>query len=242
MNSRTTERYLDDYIGGFIDTLESGHGEASVRFALQNLASSAGFERFAYLDIRAGSSRSYSNHPAEWQQRYLSRNYFALDPVVTRAKRTMRPIVWSHAEKGQYEPKERLFLDEAKAFGIASGITVPIKGGFGRTAMLALASDRTDANRIGVRDVAYAATAVAYVHLSLLRLSTKALVAIDAALSPREITCMVWASMGKTKGETAKMLGITEKTVRFYLERAREKLGAANIAHAVRIAMERDLL
>jgi LuxR family transcriptional regulator, activator of conjugal transfer of Ti plasmids len=42
--------------------------------------------------------------------------------------------------------------------------------------------------------------------------------------------------------ETASMLGIAENTVRFYLVQARDKLGASNITHAVRIAVEHDLI
>ena len=83
---------------------------------------------------------------------------------------------------------------------------------------------------------------MAFVHLSLLWLSDKTLSVMDIALSPREVTCLSWASLGKTHSDTAKMLGISEKTVRFYLERAREKLGASNIAHTVRLAMEKGLL
>ena len=108
--------------------------------------------------------------------------------------------------------------------------------------MLSLATRAQDANHIAVRDAAYAATAVAFVHMNLMRLSRRTLVAVDTQLSPRELTCLTWASIGKTKSETARMVGITEKTVRFYLERARDKLGASNIVHAVRVAMERDLL
>lgn len=242
MKTRTTRRFLDDHLGNFIDALEAANDETSVRFALQKLAANAGFDSYAYVDIRAGDNKAFSNYDDEWQKRYASENYISLDPVVTQARRTMRPTAWSHAEKHRYGTRERRFFDEAREFGIASGITVPIRGGFGSFAMLSLAANDEYTSQINIRDVALAATAVAYVHSSLLRFSNNTLAAADTTLSPRELTCMIWASMGKTKNETAKLLGLKEKTVRFYLERAREKLGASNIAHAVRIAMERDLL
>lgn len=240
MKNRTTERFLDDYLGNFIDTLESSQDETAIRFALQRLAASAGFDRFAYVDMR--SSRRYSNYSEQWQEVYHYENYVALDPVVAQAKRTMRPVVWSHSDKLRYGLEERRFFDEARTYGIASGITIPIKAGFGTTALLSLADANESSKPISVRDFAYAATAVAFAHFTLLRVSGEKFSALDIALSPRELTCVVWASLGKTKADTAKVLGITEKTVRFYLERARDKLGASNVAHAVRLAMERDLL
>lgn len=236
------KRFLDDQLGNFIDALEAGQDEASVKFALHNFTTNAGFDRFAYVDMRSGDNRGYSNYPDEWQQRYVAQNYFVIDPVVTGAKRTMRPVAWSISDRDRYGPAERRFLDEAAEFGISSGIAMPIRGGFGRVAMLSLAASRDDAHHIAVRDAAYAATAVAFVHMNLLRLSRRTLAAAETQLSPREVTCLTWASIGKTKSETARMVGITEKTVRFYLERARAKLGAGNIVHAVRLAMERDLL
>jgi LuxR family transcriptional regulator, activator of conjugal transfer of Ti plasmids len=46
----------------------------------------------------------------------------------------------------------------------------------------------------------------------------------------------------RAMSETAKMLGIAENTVRFYLVQVRDKLGASNITHAVCIAVEYDLI
>lgn len=237
-----TSRYLDDHVGNLVDALEVSHDEASIKVALRTFAKNAGFCRFVYADLGGGDVRSFSDYPHEWQQRYLERNYVMNDPVVATAKRSMQPAVWSIEDRCRYGPEERKVMDEAYEFGIASGVMVPIRGGFGRTALLALASDRPDAADIAVRDVAYAATAVAYVHINLLRLSKRAIGAAGISLSPREQTCLIWASLGKTKAEAAQMLGISEKTVRFHIDNAREKLGATNTVHAVRIAAERGLL
>ncbi|WP_352648169.1 LuxR C-terminal-related transcriptional regulator [Mesorhizobium sp. M0408] len=40
----------------------------------------------------------------------------------------------------------------------------------------------------------------------------------DVALSPREVTCLNWASIGKTQAEIARLTRLSEKTVRLYLE------------------------
>jgi hypothetical protein len=58
------QRFLDDQFGNFIDALEAGHDEASVKFALLNLTTNSGFDSFAYVDMRSGDNRGYSNYPA----------------------------------------------------------------------------------------------------------------------------------------------------------------------------------
>lgn len=239
-NSAITQ-YLDCHFGNLIDALSICQDEDAVQFALKCLASNAGFEHFAYVELRPAGHRVCSTYPIGWQERYVTQNYITLDPAAIQAGRTMRPVPWSYADNHRDDDKTRLFFEEARKFGIASGIILPIRGGFGTTVLLALATAREVKGEISIRDSAYAATAVAFVHSCFLRLSKRKLGANDLPLSPRELHCVAWAAMGKTKAETGSMLGISEKTVRFYLERVREKLNATNITHAVRIGTKRDL-
>jgi DNA-binding CsgD family transcriptional regulator len=53
------------------------------------------------------------------------------------------------------------------------------------------------------------------------------------ALAPREYECLALAAKGKTAWETSVMLGISQRTVVDYLERAKRKLGVFSIAEAV---------
>ena len=64
----------------------------------------------------------------------------------------------------------------------------------------------------------------------------------EPELSPRERECLLWIAEGKTYWETAMILGLSEHTVRCYLESARHKLGAANNTHAVNKAGKASLL
>ncbi|WP_162458030.1 autoinducer binding domain-containing protein [Mesorhizobium tianshanense] len=236
------ERVLDDHLDGLIDAMELARDEPSIKTALQEFATDSGFEHFAYFSVRVSDARGLSNYPLKWQERYVSNNYVTLDPVIAQAKRLMRPFTWSMKQMQSLGRAERKFFDEAAEFGIRSGISIPVKAGFGRTVMLTLATNRDEPGPVVVRDVALAATAVAFVHISLIRLSAKLPRTGQTDLSPREATCLAWASIGKTMNETAKLLTISERSVRFYLEQARDKLGANNVAHAVRLAVERDLI
>ncbi|MCE9507061.1 MAG: response regulator [Alphaproteobacteria bacterium] len=52
-------------------------------------------------------------------------------------------------------------------------------------------------------------------------------------LTAREIEVLVWASRGKCRRDTAAILNISADTVKAHIEKARQKLDAANIAQAI---------
>lgn len=57
------------------------------------------------------------------------------------------------------------------------------------------------------------------------------------SLTIREIECLKWSAEGKTYEDIGMLLGISARTVRFFLESARHKLGSLNTTHAVASAM-----
>jgi DNA-binding CsgD family transcriptional regulator len=52
-------------------------------------------------------------------------------------------------------------------------------------------------------------------------------------LTARQKQVLQWAAAGKTDWETAAILGISEKAVKFHILAARERLNATNRTHAV---------
>jgi DNA-binding CsgD family transcriptional regulator len=62
-----------------------------------------------------------------------------------------------------------------------------------------------------------------------------------AHLTPRELSVLRWASLGKQVRETAQGLGLGAETVRSHLKKAQEKLAARNRTHAVAEAMRQQL-
>lgn len=236
----TRVQILDEGFNDLMEASDLAQDERAIKQALRNFAAAAGFNRFAYLNVRAGDVRALSNYPAEWQDIYLNSNYAAIDPVVTLAKRAMHPFSWSQSEHAGSTLEAVRFFGEAADFGIRSGVSIPVRGGFGRTALLTLASDRPSAVA-EVRDAVHAITAVAFVHVHLNRL-LRSPHSTTIELTPRQSLCLAWASMGKTTDEIADLLGISERAVRFYLRGARDRLGATNTTHAVRIAVKKNLI
>jgi DNA-binding CsgD family transcriptional regulator len=58
-------------------------------------------------------------------------------------------------------------------------------------------------------------------------------VALSSALSSREIECLQWLAVGKTISEAACILGISERTLRFHVTNARDRLGVSTTMQAV---------
>ena len=61
-------------------------------------------------------------------------------------------------------------------------------------------------------------------------------------LSPREKETLIQLSQGHSRAEVADTLGISENTLRAYIDSARHKLGAMNVTHAVAMALARGII
>lgn len=64
----------------------------------------------------------------------------------------------------------------------------------------------------------------------------------EIRLTPRELDCLRWCSLGKTNWEISRILGLSERTVEHYLSRANRKLGTANRTQAVARALKLNLI
>jgi len=64
----------------------------------------------------------------------------------------------------------------------------------------------------------------------------------DMLVSARELDCLKWTAAGKTAWEASVILGISERTVRFHLNAAREKLNCTTTTQAVAKAVSHQLI
>jgi DNA-binding CsgD family transcriptional regulator len=80
-----------------------------------------------------------------------------------------------------------------------------------------------------------------YFHSHILRLNGHDSSA-EMLISARELECLKWTAEGKTAAEASEILGISERTVRFHLNTAREKMKCANTTQAVAQAIAKNLI
>ena len=64
----------------------------------------------------------------------------------------------------------------------------------------------------------------------------------DMLITAREADCLTWMAAGKTAWEASVILGISERTVRFHLNAAREKLNCLTTTQAVAKAVSQQLI
>ncbi|MCP3468674.1 autoinducer binding domain-containing protein [Bradyrhizobium sp. CCGUVB23] len=234
---------MGERLQGLIDAVDVAHDERSIHNAIKNFTIASGFNRYAYIHVHADDAVTFSDYPAEWQNLYSEKHYTVIDPVVTTAKRSMRMFAWSAEDRDvrRISREIKQFYSEATDFGIRSGVSIPIRTSYGRTAMITLASDR---RRVEAPpwDPMKAALALAYIHIHLGLVSKSSFKTREVTLSAQEATSLSWSSHGKSMNVIADLLGIKPRTVQCYLDNARDKLGASNLQQAVRIAMEKKLI
>ncbi|EZQ12945.1 LuxR family transcriptional regulator [Shinella granuli] len=233
---------LSDQISGLLEALELNRDERAVRAALHKFTVAAGLQRFAYVGVSSDGARTLTDLPQVWEDYYLDAQLSVVDPVVKQARKAATPFWWSLARMDLTEPVARKYRDEIGDFGVVSGMTIPMRAGFGRTAMLTFMSESDMDAPYNISALKSAVAAVAYTHMHVSNADFAARQMLSNPLTPRELDCVMWTSLGKTKAEIAQMHGISEKTVRFHIDNAQAKLKATNGPHMVRIALDRGLI
>ena len=61
-------------------------------------------------------------------------------------------------------------------------------------------------------------------------------------LTLREVECLRWYAEGKTFQDISDLLGVSPRTIRFFLEGARGKLNCLNTTHTVVVALQKGLI
>lgn len=178
-----------------------------------------------------------------WVDRYLEMDYLRMDPVIFGCFLRFDPANWkdldwsSKAAKAMYR--------DALAYGLGNqGYSVPLHGPKGQFALFTLNDQREDddwarfieTNRRDLIVLAHAFNAKA------LDFEAGGDGLAAPSLSPRELGAIRCLARGLNRAQAAQELGISEHTLRVYIESARHKLGALNTTHAVARALSTGLI
>jgi DNA-binding CsgD family transcriptional regulator len=235
----------DTYLRLIEDLGEIGNRQQTKAW-LRKTADLYGLVNIAYLgvnipkiaEIDAYIAVTYSD---DWIDHYRRRGYVKLDPVLEMGFLSIVPVDWRCFDRSS--AKGRDFFRHADAFNVGrQGLTFPIRGRLGERALLSITSNESEAawERRAPSCMRDFQVLAFHVHQTILRAER---VVYDAvALSPRERECLKWVARGKTVSETAIILALSDRTVRFHLDLARHKLNATNVAHAVAKALIMGLI
>lgn len=224
------------------EQISLGHNEIAIKETLQKITVQAGFDGYAFLSLQGETEKAISSYPEEWQDRYFEKNYARLDPVILSARSEEAAFSWSNVASKRQSKECRAFFGEAAEFGIRSGITIPVKMGFARMAMLTFASSEAEFGATQSFSPVLAAHAACHVYSRVELVGIRPTNHTPIRLRAGELTCLRWSSEGKTMEDIAIIENTTYSNVAFFLRKAKQALGAATLPQATALAKEFGLI
>lgn len=234
-----------------IDSLCQAKTAEDIHAACSVLCEHFGFDRFLYgARLPTSFIKPYfifiSGYPTEWWTRYTEKGYIAIDPIVMHGVTHVTPISWDQVQPLEAENDQaRLFMGEAREFGLNSGVSFPVHSAQGEFAMLNLSSSKNHAQLKStiLEAKPYASLFSTYLHEAARRIfEQQALPLNRVRLTDREKQCLLWAAEGKTTWETSHILGVSERTIIFHLQNAADKLKVVKRQQAVARAVSLGLI
>ena len=185
----------------------------------------------------------HNTYSADWALRYETQGYVGIDPIVRRGMTALMPVDWS--DFSRLTPQQKTFFGEAAEFKIGNkGLTFPMRGLHGETAVFSITADMSGKDwshfkRTHMREMRVLGD---FFHQRIVANIADAMTDEKPVLTNREAECLKWSAEGKSKQDIADVLNVSVRTVRFFLESARHKLGCLNTTHTVASAMHRGLI
>lgn len=182
-------------------------------------------------------------YDSDWVDTYVTQNFQAIDPVVQGCMGGFMPLDWKRLDWSRKQA--RTLMAEGVAHGVGNqGYSIPVRGPNGQFAVFTVNDT--------ARDDAWATfTAAArnemllaahYINERVIELAGDGGQLPHQALSPRESDSLRFLAKGLSRGQVADRLGISENTLRVYIDSARHKMGALNLTNAVAVALSRGII
>ena len=194
---------------------------------------------------KAGTQAAFgiATYPKLWVERYKAQNYHRIDPVVPHAMRQILPLDWRDLPSLGSEAVH--FFGDARDHGVQrQGLSIPIRGARGDLALFSVNADFNDRDWEGFkqRNIREFLLVAFYFHQQVMSLEGSVTATQIRQLSQRERDMLWWTAEGKTTKEIALILGLSDRTVRFYIENAMTKLRCHSKAQMIAKAMRLGLL
>lgn len=220
----------------------------SWRHVLFELATKVGFEHVMYAVVHSRHTQYenafvQTNYSTEWRERYDAERFAYVDPTVGHCLLSTLPIVWE--PDAFSNAGGRILYEEASAYGMRTGVTLPIHGPNGEVGLLSLASDAAPGEKFSreitqrmadltlLRDYSFA-TSVPFAHPTGGEQAPR--------LTRRELEVLNWVMAGKSSWEISMITRCSEATVNFHLANVRQKFNVNTRQQAVVKAIALGLL
>lgn len=235
-----------------LETATSADSLEAIHALCSELCEVCGFDHFIYgaqfpTSFIKPQAVVISGFPIDWWEHYNKKEYIKIDPTITHCSRHLTPLVWEDLDRegSKIALDAKKMMGEAQDYGLRSGISFPIRGHTGESAILSLVSQDGHKKASGriTQALPYGQLLVGFIHEAARRVFERKQIRIgNAQLTDREKQCLLWAAEGKTAWETAQILNISERTVLFHLQNVASKLNVSNRQHAVARAVSQALI
>jgi DNA-binding CsgD family transcriptional regulator len=178
-------------------------------------------------------------------------SYVCINISIAERSRYFVHCVYSDTRVKQFTSKEPVRFELTKENGVgfgdgakrASQITFALNRRRGETACFGITSAVEPTKRSEHHEAMWRECRILanYFHGHVLRMHGHD-AEQEILVSARELDCLKWTAAGKTALEASIILGISERTVRFHLNAAREKLGCVTTTQAVAKAIANQLI
>jgi len=229
----------------FVDAIEASATGASVISQFEKVIGDLGFHAYIMAGIpEPGQTLAQvtvaNGWPLEWFELYNRENLSAVDPVPRHCFNTLNPFEWKDAPYDrERDVAARNVMTRACDFRFHEGFCVPIHYD-DATGAISMAGERPylDAETKSALHLMSVFT-----HGRLRALTRSGPQGPGRRLSETEAEVLRWAARGKTAWETSRILGISERNVRWHLEEAQRKLMAPNkTATVARALVNREIM
>jgi LuxR family transcriptional regulator, quorum-sensing system regulator BjaR1 len=223
----------------FVDAIEAARTSANVVSLFEKMIGEFGFHAYIMAGIPSvgqslGQLTLANGWPAEWFDLYNRCNLAAVDPIPRHCLQTLNPFLWTEAPYDRAgDPAAHDVMMRARDFRLNEGLCIPIHY-----------DDAVGAISLGGERPYLDAEARSALHLigifthGRLRSLARPLAGTAARrLSKMEAEVLRWAARGKTAWETGRILGLSERNVRWHLEEAQRKLMTKNKTATVAAAL-----
>jgi len=224
-----------------IEALRFATDRRGIDEAMSQFSCAYGFRWFSYLSVNGAEVSGISNYPSRWQALYLASNLASVDPVVEAVPLHRGGFLWSDSKPPVRPTREhRSFFDKARAFGIRSGMTIPVFDGFGRRAIVTFSGEDPSPNPGLLERGRFDALSLAAYLDAIVRLRNQGVIVLSGGpcpLTPYQLECLSWVSYGKSIDDIAALRGVTRRAIEFQMDAIRRKLDAMTTSQAMAIAL-----
>ncbi len=227
-----------------VNSLQKATSREDLQAATEALRALLGVRHVVYHWVNSKGERfGAGTYSDAWVDRYLEKDYLRMDPVIFGCFQRFTPVIWKDLDWSS-RAAQAMFRD-ALDHGLGNqGYTIPVRGPNGQFALFTVNDERDDDKWRSFVE-ANARDLMIFAHefnKKALEFELEGEGAPPPALSPRELAAMTCLAKGMSRAQAAEEMGISEHTLRVYIESARHKLGALNTTHAVARALSEGVI